>query len=244
MLDSSGKYDFSKKKVWSKKVPKRANPLKIRAYIYLARDLPAADKSGTSDPYIVCWDTVPEEKRTKTVEDNNNPLFYETIELDYEVDDQKDLESYPPFIFDCYDTDAGITDSTDDFLGRAIIEPEDCAIITQNMLEEYEKIGKSELDVPVEPRWHPFFFGPGEPKCGEVLVAFAVVEHDFNFQFEAKNVDLNSRVSKTDFNSDILILGLRNLQSPGVLPIKKAFIKFNVKSIVPPGTTTVQDLFT
>jgi hypothetical protein len=51
------------------------------------------------------------------------------LELDYEVDDQKDLESYPPFIFDVYDEDKGITDSTDDFLGRAIIEPEDCAII-------------------------------------------------------------------------------------------------------------------
>ena len=105
-------------------------------------------------------------------------------------------------------------------------------------------MNKTELDVPVEPRWHSFHFGPGEPKCGEVLVAFAVVEHDFNFMMEAKNVDLHSRVSKADFSTDILILGLRNLQSPGVLPIKKAFIKFNVKSIVPPGSVAVNDLYT
>ena len=100
--------------------------------------MPAADKSGTSDPYILVWDTMPEEKRTKTVEDNNNPLFYEVLELDYEVDNPDDLESYPPFIFDCYDTDAGVLDSTDDFLGRAIIEPEDCALIDQKTLEEFQ----------------------------------------------------------------------------------------------------------
>lgn len=48
------------------------------------------------------------------------------LELDYEVRDIKDLESYPPFIFDLYDVDIDLFDSTDDYLGRAIIEPEDC----------------------------------------------------------------------------------------------------------------------
>lgn len=114
---------------------KRANPVKIRCYIYLCRDLPAADKSGTSDPYLKIWDTVPEDKKTSVVEDNCNPLYYETVELDYEVENQEDLESYPPFIFDCYDHDDGLIDSTDDFMGRAIIEPEDCALITQEKLE-------------------------------------------------------------------------------------------------------------
>lgn len=109
---------------------KRANPVKIRAYIYLCRGLPAADKNGTSDPYILCWDTVPEVKKTDVIEDNNNPLFYEVLELDYEVENQEDMESYPPFIFDCYDHDDGIIDSKDDFMGRALIEPEDCALIT------------------------------------------------------------------------------------------------------------------
>jgi len=100
----------------------------VRAYIYLCVDLPAADNDGSSDPFIGCWDTVDEEKKTKVVDDNNNPLFYEVLELDYEVAAIDDLESYPPFIFDCYDHDDGVFDSTPDFLGRAIIEPEDCAL--------------------------------------------------------------------------------------------------------------------
>jgi hypothetical protein len=85
-VTKNGDIDFMKKKVWRQKVAKRANPIKIRAYIYLCRGLPAADKSGTSDPYIVAWDTVPEVKKTEVIEDNNNPLYYETLELDYEVE--------------------------------------------------------------------------------------------------------------------------------------------------------------
>jgi hypothetical protein len=59
-----------------------------------------------------------------------NPLFYEVLELEYEVEDFNDFTSYPPFIFDCYDYDNEVLDTSPDFLGRSIIEPEDCAIIT------------------------------------------------------------------------------------------------------------------
>ena len=50
-------------------------------------------------------------KRTATIEDNNNPLYYEVIEMDYEVRDINDLYSYPPFIFDVFDKDEEILDS-------------------------------------------------------------------------------------------------------------------------------------
>ena len=173
-------FDFKQFKCWKKPQSKRMQPVKIRAYIYLCRDLPPADENGTSDSYISIWDTQSDEKQTKVIEENLNPLFYEVFDLDYEVENMYDLESYPPFIFDIWDKDSGILDSTPDFMGRAIIEPEDCAIVTQEMLE---KFGGNELQVPIKPRWHPFFFGPGEEQCGEVLVRFALVEHDYQFDF-------------------------------------------------------------
>jgi hypothetical protein len=37
------------------------------------------------------------------------------------------------------------------------------------------------------------------------------------------------------FNIDINVLGLRNLVSTGLLPVKKAYTKFSVKSILPPA---------
>mmetsp|Transcript_30293 Transcript_30293/g.46311 ORF Transcript_30293/g.46311 Transcript_30293/m.46311 type:complete len:158 (+) Transcript_30293:1372-1845(+) len=86
-ISRNGPITFKEFPAWSKKVPKRSNPVKIRAYVYQCRDLPAADAEGTSDPFIEVWDTVPKKKKTQVVEDNNNPLFYEVLELDYEVAD-------------------------------------------------------------------------------------------------------------------------------------------------------------
>lgn len=42
----------------------------------------------------------------------------------------------------------------------------------------------------------------------------------------------------------MLILGLRNLASPGILPVKKAYISFNIKSLVPPGGPSVKNVET
>jgi hypothetical protein len=82
-----GPIDYKNFDSWRKKVPKRSLPIKIRAYIYQCKDLPAADATGTSDPYIEVWDTSEKTKETDVCEDNNNPLFYEVLELDYEVMD-------------------------------------------------------------------------------------------------------------------------------------------------------------
>lgn len=41
-----------------------------------------------------------------------------------------------------------------------------------------------------------------------------------------------------DYQIDIEVLGLRNLQSGGILPVKKAFIQFNLKSLVSPNEGT------
>ena len=83
----------------------RSNPVLVRAYIYQCRDLPAADSNGTSDPFVKVWDMSTEQKKTEVIEDNNNPLYYQTLELEYEVKDPNELGSYPPFILDVYDQD-------------------------------------------------------------------------------------------------------------------------------------------
>ena len=80
---------------------------------------------------------------------------------------------------------------------------------------------------------------PGEPKSGEILVSFAVSAIDYNYVQPVKSVDLSSRVEFHEFDISMLILGLRQLQSPGILPVKKAFIQFNFKSLVPPNSSAV-----
>ena len=255
-VTADGPINFKDHKVWKAKVPKRSNPVKIRAYIYQCRDLPAADSEGTSDPFVKVWDVNSKPKKTKVVEDNNNPLFYECIELDYEVDNVDDLESYPPFIFDIYDHDDGLLDSTPDFLCRAVVEPEDCSIVVQKDFDVCSTHSVSNCpnpdcvdfykrkEIPLEPRWHPCYYTVGTPKCGEILVSFAVTELDYNYPCRPEQLNLGNYVEVREYTVNMLILGLRNLASPGILPVKKAFINFNVKSLVPPNGPSVKNIKT
>lgn len=48
--------NFKEHPAWSKGVVVRPDAVKIRAYIYQCRDLPAADSNGTSDPFVQVWD--------------------------------------------------------------------------------------------------------------------------------------------------------------------------------------------
>ena len=41
---------------WKRMPSMRMDQVKIRAYIYQCRDLPASDSNGTSDPYVKVWD--------------------------------------------------------------------------------------------------------------------------------------------------------------------------------------------
>lgn len=83
---AGGEINFSEIAAW-KTVPrpKRIGVKKVRAYVYQCRDIPASDADGQSDPFIQIWDTTEIEKKTKVIEDNNNPLFYETLEMTIEA---------------------------------------------------------------------------------------------------------------------------------------------------------------
>jgi hypothetical protein len=129
------------------------------------------------------------EKQTAVIEDNNNPLYFEVVELDYEVRDINDLESYPPFILDVWDQDKELFGDNYDYLARAIIEPEDCSIMIQAQFEK-----NKDLEIPPVPRWHPLHYRVGDPPSGEILVSFAVSEIEYLYTMPAQSVDLRQRV--------------------------------------------------
>ena len=71
------------------------------------------------------------------------------------------------------------------------------------------------------------------PACGQILCSFALVE-DFRFSEAPHEVRLAREVATKEFNIDINVLSLRDLQSFGIMPIKKAFVQFNIRSLLPP----------
>jgi hypothetical protein len=144
-------------------------------------------------------------------------LFYETVELNYEANSIDDI---PPFILDIYDKDFGLLEG-DDFICRAIIPISEASF--------------SEKDEIPRPKWHSCRLKKGAPDCGQVLISFAIVEDDYNFKVPFKYVNLMETVQFDEYVIEINVLGLRDLQSMGFLPVKKAFIQFNLKSLVPPN---------
>ena len=92
--------------------------------MFQCRDLPAADSDGTSDPYISVWNPDDKKMETAVIEDNVNPMFFESLELYYDFDQ---LATAPPLILSLFDRDDSLLDHTDDYLGRAVIHLKDAS---------------------------------------------------------------------------------------------------------------------
>ena len=211
---------------WREKAPKRLTPMKVRCYIFQCKDLPSADTDGTSDPYISVWNPDNIEAKTDVVEDNLNPIYYQAVDVGYEFHKRDDA---PPIILNLLDQDTGLLDATDDFLGRAVIKLEDAAVA------DLTALGRQGIEKPPRPKWHYIRAGFHEslPACGEVLCSFALLADDREFKPIAE-LKLSDEVRTKEFNINIHVLGLRELESFGIMPIKKAYIKFNVRSLLPP----------
>jgi C2 domain len=212
--------DFKQFSAWKKPPPKRLGTWKIRCYIYQCKDLPAADSEGTSDPFIEIWTYDKKKTCTPVVEDNCNPMFLSCLEVYY---DYLELTDAPPLVLNIWDRDTGILEGDDDFIGRAVI-----------FLPE-STYSKSD-DIPAEPKWHKVTMGfnEGEPSIGEILCSFSIVESDHVFKIPCEYLKLSEYMNFKEFNIEINVLGLRTLQSYGLLPVKKPFVKFNIRSLLPP----------
>lgn len=139
------------------------------------------------------------------------------------------LDELPPFIVDCYDEDQALVGKNDaDFLARATIYYKDAL----------EKGAITEEDTVPRPAWFPMRYSAKGPMSGEVLLSFAVVDDDFSFAKTLEYVHLEDDVPMAEFQVSMNVLGMRGLQSPGLLPVKKAFVNFNLKGLVPPKIGT------
>lgn len=67
-----------------------------------------------------------------------------------------------------------------------------------------------------------------------MLVSFSVVEDDFTFKIPITYLKLTEEIEYKEYNVEINVLGLRNMESFGLMPVKKPFIKFNLRSLLPP----------
>ena len=99
----NGAVDFKSYESWKRPPPRRLANKKIRCFIYQCRNIPSADADGCSDAFISVWNPVEDDKKTKVIEDNNNPIYFECLEMTY---DMENLQNCPPIILNVWDTDS------------------------------------------------------------------------------------------------------------------------------------------
>ena len=242
----AGTVDFKEQPLWNKKKQRRPESAKVRCYLFQCKDLPAADEDGASDPIVSVFNSVHQDKEermlkeiveTEMIENNCDPMFYELLELNIDYNKDEDL---PPFIFDVYDIDAVLIGKPDrDYIGRAVINLHDAAF--KHINEDTDTVDLK----PEVPKWHPIRYAAGQPKCGSILVSFIVAEaNDHVWKKPSEHVEMmgmstdEAVVRFEDYRVEFNVLGLRNLASPGLLPVKKAYIDFLLKSMVPPMAAT------
>lgn len=77
-------------------------------------------------------------------------------------------------------------------------------------------------------------FAENEASIGEVLCSFSIVPDDFQFKVPISYLSIQEYIEFKEYTIEVNVLGLRNMQSFGLLPVKKPFLKFNVRSLLPP----------
>lgn len=252
---SSQVVPFSTMPEWKKGLGKRPPPNKIRAFIYQARDLPAADEDGQSDPLLRLFDMVQTSDKkppaeTRVVEDTLYPMYYQCLEII--IDGQPD--ELPPFVIDVYDEDKQLIGKpTRDYMCRCVIPVKDASM--KIIKKAAEDDGR-----PPPPTWHKCYFKQGQKACGEILISFILADDggsgdlkwkvpspvDVKMMGVRNNIaDQNAVVQFDEFNIEINVLGLRSLVSSGLLPVKKAYVQFGLKTLVPPLVgATIEDIMT
>jgi hypothetical protein len=170
-------------------------------------------------------------------------MFYEVKEILVEAES---VEMMPPFIIQCFDSNGMF--EKDDFMCKAQID------ITPEFLERNHVLTGSgnkdilELEKPPQPFWYEMREKSKGPVRGHVLLSFNISEEKYQYHApleKAENIRLEDYVEYNDYKCDFNILGLRNLQSAGILPVKKAFMDFKIRGLLPMDSEqAVEDIIT
>ena len=178
--------------------------------VYMCRYLISSDSNGNNDPYvrITCVD---ETKETSIKHETINGIWNESL------------------IFNCVELN--------------IDKKSTWPILLAEVLD-YDKIGKDDLigssyiwlsdsnynindTKTVKPKWYQLYLPKSNSPQGEILLSFYI----FDQQHKDNYRDINPVPETVPYSFEINILGLRDIKPLAMLPIKKAFIKFDMNSL-------------
>jgi len=175
----------------------------------MCRYLISSDGNGTNDPYVrlTC---VNDKKESSIKHETINGIWNEALVFDGVELDLKKKSTWPILLAEVLDYDR----FGDDLLGSSYVWLSDSPY----------RINSTEL---VKPKWHQLYLPKSNAPQGELLLSFYIFDKEHSNMF--RQID---PVPKTiPYSFEINILGLRDIKPLAMLPIKKAYIKFEMNSL-------------
>ena len=178
--------------------------------VYMSRYLMSSDGNGKNDPFvrITC---VNDQKNTSTKYETINGIWNEALIFnDVELDINR-KSTWPILLAEVCDYNKY---TSNDLLGYSYVWLSDSPY----------RLNETEL---VKPKWHQLYLPKSNAPQGELLLSFCI--------FDKNHTDLYSQINpipKTiPYSFEINILGLRDIKPLSMLPIKKAYIQFDMNSL-------------
>ena len=179
--------------------------------VYMCRYLISQDGNGNNDPYvrITC---VNEKRETTTKHETINGIWNEMLIFDGVQLDLKKKSTWPILLAEVLDYDSG----KDDLLGSSYIWLSDSPY----------KINDTSV---MKPKWHQLYLPKSNSPQGEILLSFYIFDQTPENKFKYRKI---KPIPETKpYTLEINILGLRDIKPLAMLPIKKAYIKFDMNSL-------------
>lgn len=195
---------------------------KVNLAVNLIRaiDLPSGDDDGLSDPFVE-FEHFGTSMITPACIKSLDPMWNQRFIMSSYVIENNLL----PLIVNVFDSDSDDMKKFD-FLGRALIKLPD--FITKS----------EDVNVIPKPEWHELYLS-SKIKIGKIMLSVQVLQQDWNMKIMPLAFDMKQ------YRLKFKLLGLRNFQSSGMLPIKKPYIKMNMSALrVKSSTGTHFDFLT
>ena len=185
--------------------------------VYMSRYLISQDSNGSNDPFvrITCVNDVKETSiKNETINGIwNEKLVFKQVELDINK-----KSTWPILLAQIYDYDRFVKD---DLLGSSYVWLSD------------SPYSLNDIKKKIKPKWHQLYLPKSNAPQGELLLSFYIFEEkDQNPETIDKMIENIDPDPETEaYSFEINILGLRDIKPLAMLPIKKAYIKFDMNSL-------------
>ena len=183
--------------------------------VYQAKDLMPSDPDGATDAMVKLYH-LGTLAQSSVFSNSLDPSWNERLFLKSTIING----SLAPIVIKIFDQDLGLLgDISYEFTGSAIISLNDAIPLDTTDLAEAKMIK----------RWYQLTID-GTIKTGKIMLSFAYMKQPLLNLFNYKSLG-HIEIPKTLYNIKISILGLRDLQSTGILPVRSAEIKINTSSL-------------